>query len=72
MLTSKKSYDKIITVKEIEKPLYRLDTKQATFQEPLKSDCTNHSNISIFTFQVFSHKKIPSKSKDYKLYILSP
>ena len=54
---------KINTVKEIEKPLLSYQLTKRLFTQTLKSDCTNYSNISLFAFQVFSHKNFLSNDK---------
>ena len=52
---------KMNTVKEIEKPFLSYQLTKRLFTQTLKSDCTNRSNISLFTFQVFLHKKFPNR-----------
>lgn len=49
-------YGKINAVKEIEKPFLSYQLTKRLFTQTLKSDCTKYSNISLFAFQVFSHK----------------
>lgn len=51
---------KMNTVKEIRKAADSDQTTKRLFTQPLKSDCTNYSNISIFTFQVFFTQKFPN------------
>ena len=36
------------------------------FTQTLKSDCIKYTNISIFTFQVFSHKNSLNENKEIR------
>ena len=56
---------KMNTVKEMRKAADSDQTTKRLFTQPLKSDCINYSNISIFTFQVFSHKNFLTIFKAY-------